>query len=377
MSIYPERHRDTGRFTGVWIVETTCGGGHKRRARADSFAEAEALEAKLMGNPEPEAKPEVYCMRDLDREAEGKGWRDQKDALRSSRRWKKMLVMIGPKTPVASVRKPQLEDIVTKLRDKQFDNKTINRYLAGVSAMLRWAWESDKIAGMPPVPWQTESKGRRAWLPERLTDAFIAHVEEHAGAAYAFAVEALLLTGMRWSELENLEPSEVEDDVVHLSRTKTSRPRSIPVPEGFGDSLRAFLSLQPPSYRRLLDACTEASEALQIEPKVTPHVLRHTVATRLTSAGVPSLTVAKILGHESIATTKGYAHHEVQTLRAAMSTMTRGNRGAMRLAGLGKTQQNQWKSPDDTICSPLRSHSATRPLSNETNGLPESAQSRK
>ena len=92
------------------------------------------------------------------------------------------------------------------------------------------------------------------------------------------------------------------------------------------------------------------------------------VATRLTSAGVPTLTVAKILGHSSLETTRGYAHHEVESLRVAMSTLARGSRGAIRVISGGKTEA----MPPSHICSPLRSHSATRPESGLSNDLPES-----
>jgi site-specific recombinase XerD len=57
-----------------------------------------------------------------------------------------------------------------------------------------------------------------------------------------------------------------------------------------------------------------ASSALRIESPVTPHILRHTTATMLTTGGVSLATVGRVLGHKSLSITMRYAHTEDQAL---------------------------------------------------------------
>ena len=51
-------------------------------------------------------------------------------------------------------------------------------------------------------------------------------------------------------------------------------------------------------------------------PKVSPHRLRHTLATRLLNAGMAITGVQKLLGHEYLSTTQIYARVYDSTVEA-------------------------------------------------------------
>ena len=65
---------------------------------------------------------------------------------------------------------------------------------------------------------------------------------------------------------------------------------------------------------------SEAAHDAGIAAKVTPHMIRHTVATLLLRFGTDIRIVQEVLGHASISTTQRYTHvskdHLLSTLRA-------------------------------------------------------------
>ncbi|MFT4747530.1 MAG: integrase/recombinase XerD [Congregibacter sp.] len=65
------------------------------------------------------------------------------------------------------------------------------------------------------------------------------------------------------------------------------------------------------------NACIQCSSLKQ--KHVTPHVLRHTAAMELLSAGVDTTVIAMWLGHESTQTTEVYIHAHMALKEAALA----------------------------------------------------------
>lgn len=142
-------------------------------------------------------------------------------------------------------------------------------------------------------------------------------------------LELLYATGMRISELLDLKLSNYyEEEAAIKVMGKGSKERYIPI----GDITIKYLNLYINEYRKYI-LKTKQSDYLfvnyngnrmsrqgftkilkqicidqKIKKDVSPHVLRHSVATHLLNNGANLRVIQELLGHENIETTEIYSH---------------------------------------------------------------------
>jgi integrase len=139
-----------------------------------------------------------------------------------------------------------------------------------------------------------------------------------------------LNTGMRRGEILSLKWSEIDlgRGIIHLTRTKSGRPREIPISSVVRQEL---LNLQSgrdgdfvfgnPVTGRALTHCKRAfSSACRVAgvEDLHFHDLRHTAATRMAETGAEPSTIKDILGHSDLRITDRYTHAVEIRKRAAV-----------------------------------------------------------
>ncbi len=190
---------------------------------------------------------------------------------------------------------------------------TINRRLSLLRRVLniawrQWDWTADPIAQrIKLLPGEAQ---RQVWL----TRAESIRLRRACKPGRHRAIITLLLTtGMRISELLNLRTDQVRDGAIFLdARTKTGRPRAIPVLPP-GDRYLKHLPFRI-GYDGVRTAYVEARAKAGL-PHVTLHDLRHTVGTLLAEAGASTRDIQVWLGHTSPATTARYTHIQLSRLQ--------------------------------------------------------------
>ena len=162
------------------------------------------------------------------------------------------------------------------------------------------------------------------------------------GGQVGLMMQVLLETGTRVSEFVALRVEDVSlaERAIVIEDGKGGKRREVPMrPElarllalhiGRRRSGPLFVSRQkradgrPPAFtrQRIGQMARQIARGAGIGKRIYPHLLRHTMATRLLAIGMDITDVQKFLGHEDIATTRIYAETSVAMLRRKFDRVT-------------------------------------------------------
>jgi integrase/recombinase XerD len=154
-------------------------------------------------------------------------------------------------------------------------------------------------------------------------------------------LQTLLETGARASEFVQLRIEDVglAERVVVIRSGKGGKRREVPIRRELAQLLRLhvgtrragplFASRQqgsgPPhvlTRQRIGQIVRAVAHGAGIGKRVYPHLLRHTVATRLLALGMDITDLQRFLGHASILTTRHYAETTAATLQRRFDALT-------------------------------------------------------
>ena len=191
-------------------------------------------------------------------------------------------------------------------------------YLAIEAINAYFKYKGINIAMKPPK--------RPRSMPKYLSEEEVKKLLEAAKANprdYAI-ISFLAYSGLRVSELCNLKIEDVDlnERVVYVHSGKGDKDRIVVISQEAVDAVTNYLSKRDDSLEYLFSS--QKSEKITriqvfrivkkyakiagIKKNVTPHVLRHTLATTLLKRGVDIRFIQQFLGHSSVATTQIYTH---------------------------------------------------------------------
>lgn len=229
---------------------------------------------------------------------------------------------------------------MASLTQSKIQPRSINRKISSLKSFFRYCMVKGQIEANPTKTIQVLKTRKR--LPsyveqdqmEKLLQG-IQFVDNFTGRGDYLILSLLYHTGVRVSELVSLKTSQID-----LSRNqlkvlgKGNKERIIPLHQELVDKIRAFQvekatifpeaifpqllltsKQKPHTSRQVYDIVKKYLSLVTTADKKSPHVLRHSFATHLTSNGAELNAVKELLGHSSLAATQVYTHNSIERLR--------------------------------------------------------------
>ncbi|MFO0847751.1 MAG: tyrosine recombinase XerC [Gemmataceae bacterium] len=233
-----------------------------------------------------------------------------------------------------------LRAFVAWLHEQGYAKTTVNRRLAAVRTFGKFLCRQGVLAANPA----TALRGPRPDKPlphflttdavRKLLDAPPADPLGHRDRAI---LETLYSAGLRVSELVGLDLLDVDlGDGVAVVRGKGKKERLVVLGEPAKQALTVWLADRQTMLREQKQETTAVFvnrngtrlttrsvgrllakhlKVAHLDPRTTPHTLRHSFATHMLDAGADIRGVQELLGHRSLATTQIYTHITTQRLQ--------------------------------------------------------------
>ena len=231
-----------------------------------------------------------------------------------------------------SVSEAELEEYISMLRTQGKSVSTVSRCIASIKCLYMHLCIRRVLAKNPALHLMPEKQEHK--LPEILTEEETELLLSQPKCIYTKGyrdkaiLELLYATGIRVSELIDLNEKDIDLEKAEISCGVFGKSRKIPLPERAVEALRSYLTLVRPQMilseeenALFVNISGERMSrqgfwkiikyyALQagIRKDITPHTLRHSFAAHLLENGADVNTVKEMLGHSDVASTQVYSN---------------------------------------------------------------------
>lgn len=259
-------------------------------------------------------------------------WKDSKAARTADLNSQQIVDHFGRDRPIHTIQTEDIREWVKVLKKLGNSGGTINRKLAALSKMLRYAAENRWLQNLPHIPRQRESEHRVRYFSAEEERDLLATLTHFGQPDLADFVAFLIDTGVRLSEALRLTWSDIEGDKFYARKTKNGTERLVPMTQRVQSIITARRPERPHpkqgpwhdldewKIRREWDKAREHM-GLDDDPQFVIHACRHTFCSRLAQAGVELIAIRDLAGHKSLQTTLRYAHLAPRNLANAIRTL--------------------------------------------------------
>ena len=229
--------------------------------------------------------------------------------------------------------KSQITEFMLLLKNQGLNTNSISRKLAAIKTFYRFMVREKIIRRDPTSLMESPKLWRR--IPSTLSidevEALIAQpdLRKRGGIRDKAILEMLYATGMRVSELAQLELSDINLDVGFVRCLgKGNKERIIPLGRKAVMCLDRYIQKERPyflkkssshvlfltrlnkgiSRQSIWKMMKKYARCARIKKEIRPHILRHSFATHLLEGGADLRSVQEMLGHSDISTTQVYTH---------------------------------------------------------------------
>ena len=219
--------------------------------------------------------------------------------------------------------------------------RTTNRKISALKRYFGYLLKEGIISANPAKRVLTPKMDKKlpVFVSEDHMDNLLDHVEfgeDYTGFRNRVLIETFYNTGMRLSELVNLQMGDADRGQQTIKVLgKRNKERIIPISPVFGELLQEYISVRSKKFPGMESGylfLTPAGKKLYPRlvyrvvnrfltlvttvDKKSPHVLRHTFATHMLNKGADLNAIKELLGHANLSATEVYTHNTFEKLKS-------------------------------------------------------------
>lgn len=231
-----------------------------------------------------------------------------------------------------------LRSWVYEMAEQELEKKTINRKLSTLRSFYQFLKKEGEVESNPVLRLQPMKTGKHLpdVIPEEVLRNYLEHSNHDSWKDFRdrMLIAILYETGIRRSELMELEWKDVHLKSGYLIvMGKRQKQRQVPIRPELAGVMKNYRDMTSREFDHLPFHVMVTDRGVKAYPKwiynkvkailgswsdskhLSPHILRHSIATHLLNAGADIQVIRELLGHSTLAATEIYTHNSIEKLK--------------------------------------------------------------